>query len=244
MCKLLQKAFLWAGLIFTIGIVHAGSFMVDPVRIDLDSSQTSSSLVLRNNDQEPAVIQVSLMAWSQINGEDVYTPTQDILITPPIVTIKPEADQIIRLALRRSLDHSQELTYRIFLQEVPPPPRSGFRGLQVALRMSVPIFVKSNKTLLPKMQWKMVYISQEQVLRVELINNGNAHLHLYEFAIRNSGSDVNVMHQQTALYLLPGQHHEWLLKIDRSTLIGSSKITIKTKTENGEIEQEIELDKP
>jgi fimbrial chaperone protein len=138
---------------------------------------------------------------------------------------------MLRLALRRSLDPQKELTYRIFLQEVPSAPKPGFRGLQVALRMSIPVFAKSNQALLPKTQWKLTSIAKDHTLRVEAINLGTAHIHLYEFALRNPKSDANLTLQQTAVYLLPGQRHEWLLKIDDSMHIDSAK-------------QDIDLDQP
>jgi len=243
MLKQLQKAMLLLGII-AVSNVHAGSFMVDPVRIDLDASQRSSSLMLRNDDQEPTVIQVLLMAWSQVDGEDVYTPTKDVLVTPPIVTIQPGAEQMLRLALRRPIDTQKELSYRVFLQEVPSPPRPGFRGLQVALRVSIPIFVKSDQTLQPKMQWKSTYIEKEHALRIELINLGAAHVHLYEFSLRNPNSHTNLTLQQTAIYVLPGQHHEWLLKMDSATRIDSVKLRLKAKTDTEEIEQDVDLNKP
>jgi len=242
MFKSLIKYILWLGMM-TVSFVHAGSFMVDPVRIDLDETQKSSSLMLRNNDQEPTVIQVSLMAWSQIDGEDVYTPTKDVLITPPIVPIQAGSEQLLRLALRRPLDPQKELTYRIFLQEVPPPPRPGFRGLQVALRMSVPIFANANQALRPKMEWKSAYIAKDHALRVELINSGAAHLHLYEFSLRQPNSNTNLVLQQTAVYLLSGQRHEWVIKIDSATQIDSIMLKLKAITDTGEAVQDVELDK-
>jgi fimbrial chaperone protein len=238
----LQQAILLLGMI-TVSSVHAGSFMVDPVRIDLDASQKSSSLVIRNNDQAPTVIQVNLMAWSQVDGEDVFTPTRDVLLTPPIITIQPGAEQLLRLALRRPFDPQKELTYRVFLQEVPAPSKPGFRGLQVALRMSVPIFANINQALLPKMQWKSDYIAKEHALRVELINSGEAHLHLYEFSLRPPSSNKDLILQQTAVYLLPRQHHVWTLKLDSMTTIDSVKLKLKATTDTGVAEQDLDLGK-
>jgi fimbrial chaperone protein len=243
MPKSLLNAFLLLGMM-TFRVVHAGSFMVDPVRVYLDASQKSSSLVLGNNGQEPTVLQVSLMAWSQVNGEDVYTLTQDVLVTPPIVTIQPGAEQVLRLALRHPIDPQKELTYRIFIQEVPPAPRPGFRGLQVSMRMSVPVFAKANQALVPKMQWKLAYLSKEHILRAEVINAGAAHLHLTEFTIKNPNNDANLILQQAAVYVLPGQHHEWLLKIDNTAQIDHIKLKLKAKTDAGEVEQDIDLDQP
>ena len=63
------------------------------------------------------------------------------MATPPIFTVPPKGTQVIRVGLRRAADAQQGLSYRMFLQEVPPPPRQGLQGLQVALRLSLPVFV-------------------------------------------------------------------------------------------------------
>ena len=123
------KACLATGLMFMLCAVQAGSFMIDPTRIELGPDQMSATLVLRNQDKEAIVIQADARHWRQQDGEDLLTPTRELLVTPPIVTIAPGAEQVLRVALRRPLDPRQEMNYRIFLQEIAPPPQPGFRGV-------------------------------------------------------------------------------------------------------------------
>ena len=125
-----------------LGVAHAGSFMVVPTRIELAPGKLSATLTIRNDDKEPAVIRLEPRAWDQKGDQDLYEATKEVLVTPPIVTVAPGAEQIVRIALRRPLDPQRELNYRLFLQEVAPPPRPGFSGLQVALRISMPIFAR------------------------------------------------------------------------------------------------------
>ena len=40
--------------------------------------------------------------------------------------------QIIRIGLNRRVDKTQELAYRLYISEVPPPPKEGFTGLRIA----------------------------------------------------------------------------------------------------------------
>ena len=67
-------------------------------------------------------------------------------MSPPIATIAPDKEQIIRVGLRRAPDKERELSYRLFLQEVPAPPKPGFQGLQVALRVGLPVFVQPKRS--------------------------------------------------------------------------------------------------
>jgi len=113
----------------------AAGWEIDPVRIDLSPEQQTAAITLKNGSDQPTSIQIQAVAWSQTEGKDVYIPTKELLVSPPIVTIAPKAEQIIRVALRRQADATNELTYRINLQELPVKPAPGFTGVQVSLRI-------------------------------------------------------------------------------------------------------------
>src|SRR4051812_46070459 len=109
-----------AFLLGAVGVANAGSFAVNPVRATLSAKQTVSSLVVRNSGSESTVIQLEVVNWAQEDGKDVYTPTKELLATPPIFTVPPGGSQVVRVGLRRATDSQRELAYRLFLQEVPP----------------------------------------------------------------------------------------------------------------------------
>jgi fimbrial chaperone protein len=222
----------------------AGSFMVDPTRIELAPHQLSATLVIRNDDKEPVVIQVEPRAWSQKDGEDVYAPTRELLVTPPIITIPAGAEQILRIALRRPLDPQTEIPYRIYLLEVPPPPQAGFRGLQVALRISIPVFARPGDAAAPRAEWKVAYGAREHALRVVLANAGNAHLQVQEFMLFAPGSNTPSAIRQTAAYVLPGQSRDWLIKLDPSVRVDGPRLRLKAVTDAGGLDKELDLDKP
>ena len=223
---------------------NAASFMVDPTRIELAPGQLSATLVIRNDGLEPVVIQVEPRAWSQKDSEDIYAPTRELLVTPPIITISAGAEQILRIGLRRQLDPQTEIPYRIYLQEVPPPPKSGFRGLQVALRISIPVFVRPGATATPKAVWKVAYEAKEHALLVDLANSGTAHLQVQEFMLFAPGSSTPLAIRQTAAYVLSGQSRDWLIKLDPSVRIGGTRLRLKAITDAGDVDDELELDKP
>lgn len=233
-----------AGLCLGSAGAQAGSFMVDPTRIELAPDQLSTTLTIRNDDQEPAAIRVEVRAWKQKDGEDLYETTQEILVTPPIVNVPAGSEQILRIALRRPLDPQKELTYRIFLQEIPPPPRPGFRGLQVALRISLPVFALPANGVTPKSAWKIAYEPKANALRVGLANTGNEHIQMQEFSLSPPGSDKVLAVRQATQYVLNGQSFNWLINLDPSVKITGSRLRLRALTDAGHVDKEIELDTP
>jgi len=221
----------------------ASTFHVSPVRVELAAGRGSAALTVRNDGNAPTVIQTQVVAWSQQNGEDVYTPTNEVLATPPIFTVAPGAIQIARVALRRQPDAGRELAYRIFLQEVPGPPRPGFQGAQLALRISIPIFVEAKKPQALKLDWS----AQREpggALRLFLNNVGGKHVQVYDLNISSAAEAGPVYSNQSASYVLPGQRRSWMLKpLERRTLAGD-RVRVTAATDAGRVETEIVLESP
>lgn len=202
------------GLVFLLGaagMANAGSFAVNPVRVTLSAEQKVSALTIHNNGGQPAVVQLQVVEWSQQNGKDVYVPTRDLLATPPIMTVPPGQSQVIRVGLRATADPRVESAYRLFLREVPPPSPDGQGGLQVALHLSLPIFVKPAVAAAPELRWEAESAGDGQ-LRVRLANSGNAHVQVTGFRIGLEGAELET--KPVSGYLLPGQQRDWLVKLD------------------------------
>jgi len=239
----------WARLFLSLccalwacGSAHAGSYAINPVKLTLSGRNSTQIMTVRNDGDQSAVMQVELTAWSHVNGQDVYTPTRELLATPPIFTLPAGASQIIRVGLRRAPDGQRELAYRMFLQEVPPPARPDAMGLQVALRISVPIFAPPPHPVKPILHWQAVRLD-EHTLKIGATNNGNGHDHLSAYKIYRAGSGVPFLSEQLFAYLLPGETHHWTLATD---LMPNSDepLRILANTEAGAVQADIVMDKP
>ena len=128
----------------------AGNFEVSPIRLDFDAGTRSSVLTIRNDSAEDTVvIQAKVFKWTQQDGRELTTPTTDLIVNPPIFTLKSGALQIVRVGPRASAlteSNRTELSYRIVLAEVPKQPSAEFRGVGVALSLSIPIFFPPKET--------------------------------------------------------------------------------------------------
>lgn len=219
----------------------ASTFHVSPVRVELGAGRGSVALTVRNEGDAPTVIQTQVVEWSQQEGKDVYQPTSDVLATPPIFTVAPGAAQIARVALRRAPDPGRELAYRIFLQEVPGPPQAGFQGAQLALRISIPIFVEASKPQGLKLDWS-AQRGPGGELRLVINNIGGKHVQVYDLALSSAGGAEPVYSDQSASYVLPGQRRSWVFKpIGGRTLTGD-RVHVTALTDAGRVQTEIVLE--
>jgi fimbrial chaperone protein len=222
----------------------AGGWEIDPVRVELTPEQKTASITVKNGSDQPTSIQIQTVAWSQHDGKDVYTPTKELLVSPPIVTIAPQGEQIIRVALRRKADATNELTYRISLQELPSQPLAGFSGVQVAMRITLPVFVQSQKGgASPKVAWAIKRMP-DNVLKVSAKNQGNAHIQISNFALYVPGDDKPIVDESASSYILAGQSHEWLLKTGALRKITADRLNLRADTDADNVDTELVLGKP
>jgi fimbrial chaperone protein len=188
----------------------ASTFNISPIRVQLDGSHRTEALTLANAGDSPVVVQVRVVSWSQKDGAEELQDTRDVLVTPPVLQIPANAQQIVRVALRRAADSAQELSYRVIFQEVPQAAPADFRGLQVALRISIPVFVapaqgKANADL----AWASRWLPNGQ-FELTAVNNGTAHSQIMDFEARFPGS-LMPLHGAASKYVLPGSRMSWIL---------------------------------
>jgi fimbrial chaperone protein len=225
-------------------VTLAAGWEIDPVRVDLCATQQTAAIVVGNDSDQPTSIQVQAVSWSQAEGKDIYTPTRELLVSPPIFTIAPKGEQVIRVALRREADSTNELTYRINLQEIPSQPKPGFMGVQVALRVSLPVFIKQQEgKVVPNMVWKVSRLP-DNMLKVGLKNQGSAHIQVSDFSLSAPAGDKQIASESGSSYVLAGQSREWLLKMSTPKKITSDSLRLKAYTDAGNIDTELVLDKP
>jgi fimbrial chaperone protein len=190
------------------GAGHAGSFEVNPVRANLSAGQRVAALTVRNSGRQPAIIQLQAMDWTQEENQDRLTPTSGILATPPLFTLAPGASQIVRVGMRKPPDGNVEAAYRLLLQEVPPPPEPGFKGLRVALKISIPVFVAPAAPAHASVVWHAERAGNGKLL-LSVSNEGQAHTHLTGLTLRSSPAGERMPLGDGNAYVLPHASHAW-----------------------------------
>ena len=229
-------------ILFVMGssVASAASFGVSPVRVTLSESQSMGALTVRNDGTEPASLQMEMLNWSQAEGQDVLTPTRELLANPPIFTVPAGGSQLVRVGLRRAPDGQRELTYRIVLQELPPPLDPDLMGARMLMRISLPVFVLPKVDAKPVLLWQATRTSQGG-LKVSLTNNGNAHIQILNFKLSLPGSAQPWVTKQSSEYVLPGQSRDWTLPANSENPAPPLGVTLQlfAQTDAGDIEAEV-----
>jgi fimbrial chaperone protein len=125
---------LWLALL-AAAPAEAGSLAVSPIRIELPPDGSPEVVHVRNGAVDSALVQVEAVAW----GEDIDTAPRadEIIAVPPVFELKGEAEQILRLALRKPLAGASEKAYRLLITEVPREVSTP-NALTFAVRLNFP----------------------------------------------------------------------------------------------------------
>lgn len=222
-----------------LGEAGAGGIGISPIRVNLSNSAPTAALTLENSGGEAAVVQLQMMAWSVDGEEDIYQPTYEIVATPPITTIAPGQLQIVRVGLSRDADPEQELAYRLYIEEVPPPPQPGHQGLRVALRIGVPVFIQPDAPVQPEVTWR-ARRNDAGGLTIIANNAGGAHLRLMNLKLQQTGAVPTLAQRQIVGYLLPGQERRWDLPLSGRLPDGRLRLTVVAEPSVDTVDLELE----
>ena len=198
---------------FILGFPNAwgASFSVDPVIAHITEQQRITSFNIKNQSSTPTTIELQLFRWEQINGEEQLTPAPEMLVTPTIFKVSGNASQILRVGMRHPVLNEKEQAYRLILTEVPTPPKPGFQGLNVLLKISLPIF--TSKTMVsPILRWR-AKVGKNGKLQLNINNTGLGHTKILQVNLQEVSQKSSIsLKRQT--YLLAGDHQQWSTEFD------------------------------
>ncbi len=167
---------------------HAGSFSISPIRLDLSDRPAPAALTVRNDDAKP---------WSRrrsCSGSRSTARTGSR--RRATCSSRRRCSRCRRRAARswcawrcaqRRPDTTRELSYRLILQEVPQTANPDFSGLQVALRLSVPVFVANAGTTGPALAWSAAAPGDGLALTAQ--NSGDVHARIHGFSVAPAAGD-------------------------------------------------------
>jgi fimbrial chaperone protein len=232
-----QAVVAWFGMLLP-ATLWCGSFTFNPVRIQVSSSRPNAILQVTNHGDDPVTLQAHIVTWSLEGQNDVYADSDDVVLNPPIATVGPHQTQFLRLGLRRQVEGSAERTYRLIVEEVPPPPTPDFRGVHTLLKVSIPIFANPKTATAPRIEWKAVKTDDSR-LRLIALNHGSAHVQIRSLQVTSADSPDDYLKAATATYLLPSQQREWL--IDDKRALTNRQIKVFAVTDAGVLHEMVEV---
>ena len=148
---------------------------------------------------------MTALRWTQIDGRDQTDATRDLVVSPPIFTVAPGAQQLIRVGFRNRVPGA---AYRIIVEEIPGPRASG-TGIAVSLRLDLPLYLVARRGAAPALSWA-ARRGPDGALIVEGRNGGDLHAQILGIEARDSSGRV-VGRTQAMGVVLPSSSRTWTL---------------------------------
>jgi len=217
---------LFAALIYlgSQGAALAGVFSVTPVRIYMTPKDRAVAVTLNNDGDGSVVLQADIYAWTQdADGTDHMTPSEDLLLSPPIIKLAPKARQVVRLAMLAPRDPARQMTYRMILREVPEAvqPREKIE-VPIALALNMPIFVTPPQA---KREVRCeISRTEAQGLQAVCANTGSAYAQIRELSLKRGDEELATF--QGGTYILSGARKTFQFKTPKHASPGEAQLSV------------------
>jgi fimbrial chaperone protein len=215
---------------------EAQSLSVLPVNVHLGPGEKATSLTVSNQGTSKTAIQIRTFTWSQEGSEDKLVATDEVVASPPIASIEPGASQVIRLILRKS-PQGRESTYRILLDQIPPPAEPGV--VHVVLRLSIPIFAQPTTAAVPRMQYHLE-TGAGQIFLVGA-NNGLRHEALRDFVLTTGDGRKLKPDVGSSPYILAGATRRWTITAQDPLPVPNETLQLTGHADSGAIEEQVRV---
>lgn len=228
------------------GQARAADFTVNPIQIFLSGQTRSAILTVRNTSSEPLRFQLNAFGWAQDEaGQMQLTPTSEIIFFPRLLTLAPDEQRIVRVGTSAPAG-PVERTYRIFVEELPPPVRQADPPGQVRVlaRMGIPIFLEARagraelRLGLPALQAGRVVF--------ELRNVGTKHAVPEEIRVRGLGAAGESLWErhQDGWYVLAGERRVYEMQVERADCARTSTIAVEVKIGEQTLTERLDVTAP
>ncbi|NRO94632.1 fimbria/pilus periplasmic chaperone [Paraburkholderia sp. NMBU_R16] len=212
---------------------RAQSLTVLPIAVQMVPGQMTSILRIINQGDSETTIQIRTFAWSQPEGKDQLTTSDEVLASPPLAMIPPGDTQIVRLVLRRR-PLGREATYRILLDQLPPPAAPG--TVRIALRLSIPIFAQPQTRAVPHLQFHIE--SNARQASLVALNDGGSHEAIRDIALTASDGSGLKVETNASPYVLAGTTHSWRI-VAQNLPVPGAIARLSARADSGAFEQAV-----
>jgi len=174
---------------------------ISPTTLDLGSLGSTTTCTVLNNGTAQTSSQIRLRSWFQAYGQDVLTETNDVVASPPFISLDPGARQIVRIANLAANPGSSEICFRLLLNELPSAGNLTNSGVTVLIAFSLPVFVAGVDARPPQLTAHFTS-GPDGRPAIQFVNAGDIHARLADVSYNAQGRTIFTM-PGLAGYVLP-----------------------------------------
>jgi fimbrial chaperone protein len=184
---------------------------VSPTSLALDTPGSTTICTVSNNGSVATSAQIRVRAWHQASGQDVLGDTDDVVASPPFMTVGPGQQQIVRVANLSATAGATELAYRVWVNQLPTAGSLTGAGIRVLLAFNIPLFIAGVDASPPQLAASFVRDEGSIVLR--LSNSGDVHARVSNLSFKDGGGVQQVDIPGLACYVLAQSTRDLILRL-------------------------------
>jgi fimbrial chaperone protein len=212
----------------------AQSLSVLPVNVLLAPGQRATTVTVTNRGNSETAIQIRAYAWNQQDGKDQLTASNAVVVSPPLASIAAGASQVVRLILRQPPE-GREATYRILVDQIPPPAEPGI--VHIVFRLSIPIFAQPMIRAIPNVQFHLEAIAGQ----IDLVGTNEGLRHEVIRDVQLSMNDGHKLQAESSglPYVLAGCTRHWRVAAEGPLPLPGETLRLTAHGDSGAIEQQV-----
>jgi fimbrial chaperone protein len=164
---------------------NAGALQVEPVLVDVTAPGAASTITLRNEGNTPIDAQVRVFRWSLVDGVEKLEPTDDVVASPPSVTLTPKGQYIARIVRVSKQPVVGEESYRLLIDQLPDLSQQKNGTVNLMVRYSIPVFFGAANKKIPTLAWSLAVKGDKVTLMAR--NTGDRRLRISALSLRDAG---------------------------------------------------------
>ncbi|WP_027999089.1 fimbrial biogenesis chaperone [Sinorhizobium arboris] len=211
---------------------EAASLRVAPVILDLKAPTAASTMRIWNEARTPINVQIRVFRWRQVNGENTYEATNEVVASPPITALRPGGENLVRIVRTSKRPVEAEESYRLVVDELPDPSRRTASAVVMVVRHSIPVFFGNPEAANAAPSWAVQKARGGYVVTVR--NRGSQRIRISDLAL-SSGSTVLARGGGLVGYVLGNSTAKWFVP-GTGRGRGAGSVTISADSEAGRLD--------
>ena len=215
-------------------MLQAASLQVAPVLVEVPAPGATSTLKLHNEGTTPLDAQIRIFRWTQVNGVDTLTPTDDVAASPPAASMRPNTDYTVRIVRTNKEPVAQEESYRLLIDELPGAATGAIATVNIALRYSIPVFFTVPGGAAPKLSFELQPRGNKPVIVVS--NAGDRRIRLAKLKFTDGKGAVANFGDGLAGYVLGRSSRNFEVPANAKGFGAGGMVSMSALSDTGPIE--------
>ncbi|QLK87892.1 molecular chaperone [Arsenophonus endosymbiont of Aphis craccivora] len=226
-------------LFFASSAQSANHVMIWPMDPVLTANDNATEFWIENKGTEPTTMQIRVIGWQQIDGQDRYSNQQNVVASPPFMRIEAGQKQLIRLIKQATVPAGKEIAYRLLADEILKPEQLAAPkiGINMQMRYSISLFVygeginylrgSGDPIQLDQkyLSWHLTRLNGKPAIKIT--NRGPIHARLSQVVVQQGKKRI-VLANSLFGYVLAGSSYIWPLP---TTIKQPQRLTAQINTD-------------